>query len=98
MARDRTMLAKERTVTHRESEKTLEEVGCSAVGEGSAKYSFQRSKRNANATKSMPQIVPMVPIIVARSVASLDVSSVSPSHAPAAGTVAPGLELHVFPA
>jgi len=91
------MLAKERTVTHRKSEKTLEEVGCSAVGEGSAKYSFQRSKRNANATKPMPQIVPMVPIIVARSVASFGVSSVSPSHPPGAGKVASGLKLLVVP-
>src|SRR2546426_4895908 len=77
MARDRTMLEKERTVTHKKSEKTFEEEGSSEVVEGSAKYSFQRSKRKANATNAMPQIVPMVPIIVARSVASFGVSSVS---------------------
>src|SRR3989454_2828098 len=77
MARDRTMLAKERTVTHKKSEKTLEEVGSSAVVEGSAKYSFQRSKRKANATNAMPQIVPIVSIIAERSAASFDVSSVS---------------------
>src|SRR5438094_300076 len=53
IARDKTMLAKERTVTHKKSDKTLEEVGSSAVGECSAKYSFQRSKRKANATKAM---------------------------------------------
>src|SRR2546426_8890991 len=79
MARDTTMLAKERTVTHKKSEKALEEVGSSPVGEGSAKYSFQRSKRNANATNAMPHIVPIVPIIADRSVVSFGVSSVSPS-------------------
>src|SRR2546426_12087207 len=84
MARDRTMLEKERTVTHKKSEKTFEEVGSSAVGEGSAKYSFQRSKRKANATNAMPQIVPMVPIIAERSAASFGVSSVSPSQPPGA--------------
>src|SRR2546426_10526628 len=97
MARDRTMLEKERTVTHKKREKTLEEVGSSAVEEGSAKYSFQRSKRKANATNAMPHIVPMVPIIAERRGVSIGVSSVSPSHPPGAGKVASGLKLLLVP-
>ena len=96
-ATERTMLAKERTVTHKKSVKTLEEEGSSAVVEGSAKYSFQRSKRKANATNAMPQIVPMVPIIAERRVVSLGVSSPRPSHSPGAGKVASGLKLLVVP-
>jgi len=92
------MLEKERTVTHRKSEKTLEEVGSSSVGEGSAKYSFQRSKRKANATNAMPQIVPMVPIIADSSVVSFGVSSVSPCQPSwCSGKVASDLKLLVVP-
>src|SRR2546428_5937029 len=52
-ARDRTMLAKERTVTHMKSVNTLGELGSSATGVSSLRNSFHRSKRKANATKPM---------------------------------------------
>src|SRR3989442_13782851 len=55
-ARDRTMLANERTVTHKKSVKTLGEEGSSALTERSARNSFHRSNRKANATNAMPQI------------------------------------------